>query len=78
MSRKGFDRCAISISRAHFSNFSSTNNPDPTKYLTYEAGVHGWPSVGLYYDVSVFQVNVKDRIESRATHPDRDHQCEHR
>ena len=48
-----------------FSNFSSTNNPDPTKYLTYEAGVHGWPRVGLYYDVSVFQVNVKDRIESQ-------------
>jgi Fe(3+) dicitrate transport protein len=47
-----------------FGNFSSTNNPDPTKYLTYEAGVHGWPSLGLYYDVSVFQVNVKDRIES--------------
>jgi Fe(3+) dicitrate transport protein len=47
-----------------FGNFSSTNNPDPTKYLTYEAGVHGWPSPGLYYDVSVFQVNVKDRIES--------------
>ncbi len=48
-----------------FSNFSATNNPDPTKYLTYEAGVHGWPSVGLYYDVSMFQVNVKDRIESQ-------------
>jgi Fe(3+) dicitrate transport protein len=48
-----------------FSNFSTTNNPDPTKYLTYEAGVHGWPSLGLYYDVSVFQVNVKDRIESQ-------------
>jgi Fe(3+) dicitrate transport protein len=47
-----------------FGNFSSANNPDPTKYLTYEAGVHGWPSLGLYYDVSVFQVNVKDRIES--------------
>jgi Fe(3+) dicitrate transport protein len=48
-----------------FSKFSATNNPDPTKYLTYEAGVHGWPSLGLYYDVSVFQVNVKDRIESQ-------------
>ena len=48
-----------------FSNFSTTNNPDPTKYLTYEVGVHGWPSLGLYYDVSVFQVNVKDRIESQ-------------
>jgi Fe(3+) dicitrate transport protein len=48
-----------------FSKFSPTNDPDPTKYLTYEAGVHGWPSLGLYYDVSVFQVNVKDRIESQ-------------
>ena len=48
-----------------FSKFSPSNNPDPTKYLTYEAGVHGWPSLGLYYDVSVFQVNVKDRIESQ-------------
>ncbi len=47
-----------------FSNFSSTNNPDPTKYLTYELGVHGWPIVGFYYDVSLFQVNVKDRLES--------------
>ncbi|HEY6483746.1 MAG TPA: TonB-dependent receptor [Steroidobacteraceae bacterium] len=48
-----------------FSNFSPGNNPNPTKYLTYEGGVHGWPRVGLYYDVSLFQVNVKDRIESR-------------
>jgi Fe(3+) dicitrate transport protein len=48
-----------------FSNFSPNNNPNPTKYLTYEGGVHGWPSAGLYYDVSLFQVNVKDRIESR-------------
>lgn len=48
-----------------FSNFSSTNNPDPTKYITYEAGVHGWPIVGFYYDVSLFQVDVKNRIESQ-------------
>lgn len=48
-----------------FSNFAPGNNPDPTKYVTYELGVHGWPSVGLYYDVSLFQVNVHDRIESR-------------
>jgi len=27
--------------------------------------VHGWPSAGLYYDVSLFQVDVRDRIESR-------------
>ncbi len=48
-----------------FSNFASTNNPNPTKYVTYELGVHGWPVLGLYYDVSLFQVNVHDRIESR-------------
>jgi Fe(3+) dicitrate transport protein len=48
-----------------FSNFAPGNNPDPTKYMTYELGVHGWPGVGLYYDVSLFQVEVHDRIESR-------------
>lgn len=47
-----------------FSNFSPTNNPNPTKYLTYELGVHGWPLLGFYYDVSLFQINVKNRIES--------------
>ena len=49
-----------------FSNFSPSNDPAPTKYLTYELGVHGWPRTGLYYDVSLFQVNVKNRIESQA------------
>ena len=48
-----------------FTNYSAGNNPDPTKYVTYEAGVHGWPKPGLYYDASVFQVNVHDRIEAR-------------
>jgi Fe(3+) dicitrate transport protein len=48
-----------------FTNYSQGNNPDPTKYVTYEAGVHGWPKPGLYYDASVFQVNVHDRIEAR-------------
>ena len=48
-----------------FSNYARENNPDPTKYLTYELGVHGWPAIGLYYDVSLFQVNVHDRIESQ-------------
>jgi Fe(3+) dicitrate transport protein len=48
-----------------FSHFAPGNNPDPTKYVTYEAGVHGWPSLGLYYDASLFQVNVHDRIEAQ-------------
>ena len=49
-----------------FTNYSQGNNPDPTQYVTYEAGVHGWPKPGLYYDASVFQVNVHDRIEARS------------
>lgn len=50
-----------------FGNTNTTlNNPDPTKSLSYEAGAHGWPLKGVYYDASVFQVSVKDRIESQA------------
>ncbi|MBV8852508.1 MAG: TonB-dependent receptor, partial [Sinobacteraceae bacterium] len=48
-----------------FSNFAPGNSPDPTRYLTYELGVHGWPLLGLYYDASLFQVTARDRIESR-------------
>lgn len=47
-----------------FSNFSPTNNPQPTRYLTYEGGVHGWPYPGFYYDAGLFQVDVRNRIES--------------
>ena len=47
-----------------FGKFSPTNDPEVTRYLTYEAGVHGWPVIGLYYDASIFQVNVKNSIES--------------
>jgi Fe(3+) dicitrate transport protein len=41
------------------------NDPDPTHVLSWEAGVHGTPADGLFYDVSLFWVNVKDRIESQ-------------
>lgn len=47
-----------------FSDFSPTNSPDPTKYVTYEGGVHGWPLPGVYYDASVFQVNARNRVET--------------
>jgi Fe(3+) dicitrate transport protein len=52
-----------------FSNFSPDNNPQPTKYVTYEAGVHGWPLPGLFYDASLFQVNVRNSIESEQFTP---------
>jgi Fe(3+) dicitrate transport protein len=45
------------------------NDPDPTHVLSFEAGVHGNPVDGLFYDVSLFQVNVKDRIESQPAGP---------
>jgi Fe(3+) dicitrate transport protein len=48
-----------------FGNFDARNDPDPTKYLTYELGVHGWPRTGLYYDVSLFWVRTQNRIESQ-------------
>jgi len=47
-----------------FGKFPPSNSPEVTKYLTYEAGVHGWPVIGLYYDASIFQVNVKNSIET--------------
>lgn len=52
-----------------FSNFSTTNNPSPTKYVTYEAGVHGWPLPGLFYDASVFQINTRNSIETEQLTP---------
>lgn len=50
-----------------FGNTDSTplNDPDPTHVLSYELGVHGTPLPGLFYDVSLFQVNVRDRIEAQ-------------
>ncbi len=46
------------------------NNPDPTHVVSWEAGVHGTPADGLFYDASLFWVNVKDRIESQPAGPD--------
>jgi Fe(3+) dicitrate transport protein len=44
---------------------SEQNDPSPTHVLSWEAGVHGTPRPGLFYDVSVFWITVKDRIESQ-------------
>jgi Fe(3+) dicitrate transport protein len=45
------------------------NDPDPTHVVSWEAGVHGTPVNGLFYDASLFWVNVKDRIESQPAGP---------
>ena len=60
-----------------FSNFSSTNNPDPTKYLTYEAGVR-LAKCGTLLRCERVPGQCEGPYRVRATHPDRDHQCEHR
>ncbi|MGH8171796.1 MAG: TonB-dependent receptor family protein [Rhodanobacteraceae bacterium] len=54
-----------------FGNTASTdiNDPDPTHVLSWEAGVHGTPVDGLFYDASLFWVDVKDRIESQPAGP---------
>ncbi|MGA9420761.1 MAG: TonB-dependent receptor [Rhodanobacteraceae bacterium] len=49
---------------------SPLNDPDPTHVVSFEAGVHGTPVSGLFYDASLFWVNVKDRIESQPAGPD--------
>ena len=49
------------------SKFDPANSPNPTRYTTYEIGVHGWPKTGLFYDVSVFEVDAKNRLETVAT-----------
>lgn len=48
-----------------FSNLQPGREADAPSSTSYEAGVHGTPVTGLFYDVSVFQINFRDRIESR-------------
>ncbi|HJP98055.1 MAG TPA: TonB-dependent receptor [Rhodanobacteraceae bacterium] len=47
-----------------FANVVPGHAPDPSKSLSWEAGVHGVPLTGLYYDVSVFWIDFKNRIEA--------------
>lgn len=48
-----------------FANIVPGHAPDPSKSLSWEAGVHGVPLTGLYYDASVFWINFKNRIEAQ-------------
>ena len=48
-----------------FANVVSGRAPDPSKSLSYELGVHGVPLTGLYYDVSVFWIDFRNRIEAQ-------------
>jgi Fe(3+) dicitrate transport protein len=48
-----------------FSNLQPGNVADPSKSLSYEAGVHGTPVTGLYYDASLFWIDFKNRLETQ-------------
>ena len=48
-----------------FSNMVPGHAPDPSKSLSWEAGVHGSPVAGLYYDASVFWIDFKNRVETQ-------------
>ena len=47
-----------------FSNVGASHIADPQKSLSWEAGVHGTPATGLFYDVSLFQIDFRNRIET--------------
>ncbi|BFI96205.1 MAG: hypothetical protein RSP_17150 [Rhodanobacter sp.] len=48
-----------------FANIVPGHAPDPSKSLSWEAGVHGVPLTGLYYDVSLFWIDFRNRIEAQ-------------
>jgi Fe(3+) dicitrate transport protein len=52
-----------------FANVGPGNVADPQKSLSWEAGVHGTPVDGLFYDVSLFWINFRNRIETIVLSP---------
>jgi Fe(3+) dicitrate transport protein len=47
-----------------FSNVGPGHAADPQKSLSWEAGVHGTPVTGLFYDFSLFWIDFRNRIET--------------
>ena len=52
-----------------FSNVAAGGVPDESKSLSWEAGVHGTPVTGLFYDASLFWIDFKNRIETIVISP---------
>lgn len=52
-----------------FSNVNPGGVPDPSKSLAWEAGVHGTPLKGLFYDASLFWIDFTNRIETIVISP---------
>ncbi|UAK23224.1 TonB-dependent receptor family protein [Sphingomonas nostoxanthinifaciens] len=47
-----------------FANVGPGNVADPSKSLSFEAGVHGTPIKGLFYDAGLFWIDFRNRIET--------------
>jgi Fe(3+) dicitrate transport protein len=52
-----------------FSNINPGGVPSPSKSLSWEAGIHGTPIPGLFYDASLFWIDFKNRIETIVVSP---------
>lgn len=52
-----------------FSNVSPGGVPAASKSLSVEAGVHGTPVKGLFYDASLFWISFRNRIETIVISP---------
>jgi len=52
-----------------FSNVPAGAVPAASKSLSWEAGVHGTPVKGLFYDASLFWIDFKNRIETIVLSP---------
>jgi Fe(3+) dicitrate transport protein len=52
-----------------FSNVNPGTVPAASKSLSWEAGVHGTPVKGLFYDASLFWIDFKNRIETIVISP---------
>ncbi|HZC39014.1 MAG TPA: TonB-dependent receptor, partial [Sphingomicrobium sp.] len=52
-----------------FSNVNPGGVPAASKSLSWEAGVHGTPVPGLFYDASLFWIDFKNRIETIVISP---------
>jgi Fe(3+) dicitrate transport protein len=52
-----------------FSNVAPGGVPAASKALSWEAGVHGTPVPGLFYDASLFWIDFKNRIETIVISP---------
>jgi Fe(3+) dicitrate transport protein len=52
-----------------FTDLQPRSTADASRSLSWEAGVHGTPLKGLFYDASLFWIEVRNRVETQALGP---------